>query len=205
MDKACLPAHASGHLHREGDEMTAVNRDIVQLVQDVMVDFNTYPRVFVETGTFRGDTTAAMAKVFESVFTVELSPEYWHNARRRLAGVTNVCCLPGDSAMVVPTLCDFLQEPVVWFLDAHWLRRKGKHQDKVPTDNKFPLWSELLAIRQRPYTEIVIVDDVTLFGTREKCYEFFKNVSITNVVKYAKAVDHFVCDEALFMLRRPES
>ena len=184
--------------------MTAVQRDVAEMVKDVMVDFNTYPRVFVETGTFRGDTTAAMAEVFESVFTVELSVPYWDNARRRFAGTPNVSCLPGDSAKIVPVLCEFLLEPAVWFLDAHWLRRKGRHQLNVPTENRFPLWSELLAIRKRPYTEIVIVDDVTLFGTKEKCYDFFKNVTIEDVVSYIGAADHFVCDEALFMLRKPE-
>ncbi len=71
----------------------------------------------------------------------------------------------GDSAEVLPRLCQLIDEPAVFFLDAHWFERGG-HRDiiHVADGNRLPLLAELTAIADRPPGDIVIVDDVHAFG-----------------------------------------
>src|SRR4051794_16170838 len=74
----------------------------------------------VETGTYRGDTAAELARVFPEVVTIELSPELSRDAAARLAPFApRVRVLPGDSALL---LHDVTAEkvPSFYFLDGHW-------------------------------------------------------------------------------------
>jgi hypothetical protein len=77
------------------------------------------PRVFVETGTFLGDTTAAVADLFERCYTIELSPELHARARKRLSLVPQVICVEGKSEIELPRLLQRIAEPALFWLDAH--------------------------------------------------------------------------------------
>lgn len=117
------------------------------------------PRVFVESGTFMGKTTRWAAERFDEVHTIELSPELYERAVRELVPL-GVTCHHGDTRDVLPGLATAFQEPVVWFLDAHWLDRE--HAAGAGTE--LPLEDELVVLAARPYRDIVIVDDVASFG-----------------------------------------
>ena len=54
--------------------------------------------VFIETGTYLGDTVQAMLGVFESVYSIELSPELYKQALTRFAEESRVKLLLGDSS-----------------------------------------------------------------------------------------------------------
>ena len=112
----------------------------------------------VETGVLFGQTTALLAKYFDSVCAVELSGDMITEARRRYPHLKNVHYWQGDSADVVPRLALVIPETCLWFLDAHWFPRAG-----VVGKGKFPLFAELDAIAKRPQLDIVVVDDVHSF------------------------------------------
>lgn len=120
------------------------------------------PRVFVETGTMYGQTTALAARFFPLVHTIELEEQMWIEAQRRYPKLANVVWHWGDSRKILPGLCEELTEPVMFYLDAHWYTRPG-----VGGKDQLPLWDELALIGQRPYADIVVVDDVHSFGTVE--------------------------------------
>jgi hypothetical protein len=121
------------------------------------------PEVFVETGTFHGGTASVAASFFPTVHTIEICPKLYNAAMHRFSLLSAVVCHLGDSARVLPDLARIVQQPAVFYLDAHWFWREAK-EHQIPDSSPFPLWAELAAIRERPFADWVLVDDVQCFG-----------------------------------------
>jgi len=117
-------------------------------------------QVFVETGTYMGETSKMASNLFEEVHTVELSKELFEAASRRFAGDEKITCHFGDSAKVLPTLLERFQGRTVFF----WL---DGHYSDGPTakgDCNTPIVAELDAIRTSGLTDWVIaIDDLRIF------------------------------------------
>jgi len=124
------------------------------------------PRVFVETGTFRGDCAAREAAWFRHVFTIELDPELAEAARKRFADEPNVEVIEGDSGEVLPFLIarPELQEPALFYLDGHWsggITARGRLDE-----DGCPLLREMEALGHRSFADIIVIDDARLFGKK---------------------------------------
>jgi hypothetical protein len=113
------------------------------------------PKFFVETGTFMGDTTAAVADLFEQCFTIELSDQLYRRASERLTKLGNVRCLQGDSGRVIAALIrDHLPGPALFWLDAH---ASGGVTTHAGYD---PIFAELEAILADAETgHVILIDD----------------------------------------------
>lgn len=123
----------------------------------------TPPRVFIETGTYKGKTTrhALSLDLFDDVRTIDIHDGNYRLAVEQLQPL-GVKCYHGDSAVVLPHLAREITTPVVFFLDAHW---GTQAPDIGGKDKPLPLWVELDAIAARGVAgDIVIVDDVKTFG-----------------------------------------
>ncbi len=120
-------------------------------------------KVFIETGTYMGDMTAAMLPRFDQIHTVELGRELYEGACRRFQGIGKVQVYHGDSAGVLPLLLNNLAEPALFWLDAHYsggITARGT----VVT----PIEAELSLIFRRPeISHVVLIDDARLFGSEE--------------------------------------
>src|SRR5579859_5086884 len=53
----------------------------------------------VETGTYLGDTVAALRRDFSHIYSIELSPELAERARKRFETTRNVTIVEGDSGI----------------------------------------------------------------------------------------------------------
>ena len=104
----------------------------------------------VETGTFRGVTTAFMATESElPVFTVEYEPRFFHYATLGLKQLKNVKVFSGDSRKFIDELSHdrtVPKEGVFFYLDAHW-------------NADLPLFDELEAIGRTWTNSVVMIDD----------------------------------------------
>ena len=138
------------------------------------------PAVFLESGTFHGKTTRWAVERFRQVRTIELHP-LWHAEADRDMGPLGVRCYHGNSAEWVPILAAEISEPVCWYLDAHFFHRKVK--DVAGKAEGLPLWDELSAIADRPFADIVIVDDVHCFGTDQPTPEWL-DVSLEKIASF---------------------
>ena len=115
-------------------------------------------RVFVETGTFRGDTAAIAAQRFQRVFTIELDPELFAQAAARLGTLPNVQSLLGDSQRTLRELAPQLaKESVLYWLDAHWCGAGTGGQKQ-----ECPLLAELEAIGSLSQESALLIDDARL-------------------------------------------
>lgn len=116
-------------------------------------------KTFVETGTFLGDTTAAVAPHVARVMTIELSPELAARARDRFVESPGVQVLEGDSGRLLPELLAELDEPALFWLDGHYsagITARG--------DEDTPVRTELRAILEHPVrTHVILIDDARDF------------------------------------------
>jgi hypothetical protein len=103
----------------------------------------------VETGTFRGQTTAFFATLGVPVWTTEISRRFYLYARRRLSHDSRVELSLQDSRAFLRDLArraDVPHERVLFYLDAHW-------------EVDLPLREELEIIASVWHESVVLIDD----------------------------------------------
>jgi len=113
---------------------------------------------FVETGTFQGDSLAWASQNFERVWTIEISAEYQAQAKAKVGALPNVEFLLGNSADELSKVCAQLQEPALFWLDAH------AGAGYFGTEDNCPLLAELetcLAGARAPHC--ILIDDARAF------------------------------------------
>jgi hypothetical protein len=130
---------------------------------ELLLDFarRSPAQVFVETGTYLGDTVHALRGRFRELHSIELDPVLYEAARRRFAGIRSVTIHHGDSAAVLPELLSRLTEPALFWLDGHF---SGGTTARGERDT--PVQEELRSIlRHAVEGHVVLIDDARLFGT----------------------------------------
>ena len=107
-------------------------------------------KAIVETGTFRGVTTAFMAENAEvPIFTVESERRFFHYAKRYLSRFKNVRVLHADSREFLEGLIKDGSVPkcdVFFYLDAHW-------------NEDLPLFEEVKLIGASWEDVVIMIDD----------------------------------------------
>jgi hypothetical protein len=117
------------------------------------------PRVFVETGTFAGDMTDAVKHCFERIVSIELDPGWHARAVDRFRSDRHVSLLHGDSGVRLQEVLASLEEPALFWLDAHY---SGPITARGEQDS--PILGELVAIRRHPVGgHVVLIDDMRDF------------------------------------------
>jgi len=116
--------------------------------------------IFVETGTFQGDTAFAMASVFPRVITIELSTELAEKASERFAMQPEVRVVQGSSASVLKDLhCELSGATVLYWLDAHWCSADAT----AGFESQCPLLEELASLGKLQINGAILIDDARLF------------------------------------------
>ncbi|TSA31401.1 MAG: hypothetical protein D4R65_11260 [Verrucomicrobiaceae bacterium] len=118
-------------------------------------------RTFVETGTFRGDTIAFLEPYFDSLYSVELSMEFYLAAQKRFEAMRDKIHIhQGDSAIELAGILMQVRGRTLVWLDAHC---SGKDTARGETDT--PIMAELELIgRQSLDKHIILIDDTRGFG-----------------------------------------
>ena len=125
--------------------------------------------VWIETGTFLGDTTALMAATGNLVFTIEPEPNLYLRAVERFQGMSNVTVINELSEIAMPKLLSEKRGAVNFWLDGHY---SGGITFKGPKDT--PLADELreIAKSRTNMTDIVVmVDDIRCCDPRHSEYQ----------------------------------
>lgn len=120
--------------------------------------------VFIETGTYQGDTTrAAVDAGFRSVHTIEVCGRHVARARQRFATEPRVTVHCGSSPDVLPSVCD-PDRATTFFLDGHY---QGGELDEIdPRLGQCPLLMELDIINAVPWIvkPYIVIDDAFVFS-----------------------------------------
>ena len=117
-------------------------------------------KIFVETGTFIGNTLIGLRQSFQKLYSIELDKGIYRLAKKRLADHANVEIIHGDSAKHLPKILNDISEPAIFWLDAHYssgVTGLGELQT--------PVLRELKAIFDHPIKKhYILIDDVKDFN-----------------------------------------
>ena len=118
-------------------------------------------RTLVETGTYMGDMIEVMRPHVDRIISIELSELLWREASGRFRSDPSVEILQGDSAVVLAHVVPGLDEPVLFWLDAHY-----SAGDTARGDDDTPVLAELETIFASPIRgHVILIDDARHFGS----------------------------------------
>lgn len=119
-------------------------------------------KVFIETGTYRGDTVKAMllTSLFREIHTIEIYEDRVENAKKRFRSFKHIHCWYGDSAEILPQILLHIDEPTLFWLDAH---HSGKQIARVKGLIETPIVAELkTAVIHNP-GNVLLIDDARYY------------------------------------------
>jgi len=118
-------------------------------------------KIFVETGTYRGDMVAAMNSLFEKIYSIELSDTLFAEAQRRFKRDTHVELIHGDSGKELGRIMPRIHQPALFWLDGHY-----SAGDTARGDKDTPLREELDQILRAPdLGHVIVIDDARCLGS----------------------------------------
>ena len=124
---------------------------------------NLYKKIFIESGTYKGDTALLASGYFPEVITVEIFETMYDKAREKLKKTSNVIQYLGDSVEVFnkEELYEKYKQGGVFFLDGHISGHDSSHSSQHPV----PLLKEIEVLISRSLgPSLIIIDDVRLWS-----------------------------------------
>lgn len=134
--------------------------------------------IFIETGTYMGDTLYNVMNHFDRLYSIELSETYANQARKRFNDKVSI--IQGDSSVILKPLANEVNGSIFFWLDGHW-----SGGDTAKGDKDCPLMEEIQTIHNNYKKRcIVAIDDVRLFGTNVN--ENWSTITRENVLYIVK-------------------
>ena len=147
--------------------MTSLTLDrLTHIVVDELEQEGDDYKVFIESGTYLGETIIQLQPYFETLYTVELSEEYYQQFARIKEDYEsdNIANRKGDTTEILPDILKLLEDEdqCIFWLDGHWSSGNTARGEK-----DCPLIEECDSINKLyPSGKvIVLIDDYRLFGT----------------------------------------
>lgn len=116
-------------------------------------------KIFIETGTFLGDMVNAVKNSFEKIYSIEINEKLYQMSKKRFKKYNHIHIIKGDSGEILKFLLQKINEPVLFWLDAHYsggITGKGEKET--------PIIKELQNIlNHQVKNHIILIDDARLF------------------------------------------
>jgi hypothetical protein len=138
--------------------------------------------IFVETGTYLGETTNLAKDMFQFVHTIEIKKDLFERARALFSQYLNVKCHLGDSSVLLEDICKSLDKSTCFWLDGHWsagITGKGK--------KSVPLYEELHIIMKYCSQEcVILIDDCRLFEKTDPYVDGWEEINTKTILDILK-------------------
>lgn len=189
---------------------------LLEQIKNITEKFNiTNCRNFIETGTFLGVTISEMSKIFETLYTIEISEKLYNYNVDKWEELKNINFILGDSSEKLEEVISKITGECIFFLDGHYsgdnatrdnileeetlknYAYKTRSDEKIWKKNRVviptmkgkkdvPLYEELSIIDSH-FKErcLVIIDDVRLFGQKFH-HGDWKEISIDKIKRQFK-------------------
>ncbi len=113
-------------------------------------------RIFIETGTNRGDTLEGVKDQFEQIYSIEYDNQLYQEAVERFKTSRHIVLKQGDSAEKLGEVLEKISEPALIWLDAH-------NDGAITTENS-PIIGELKSVFSHYVkNHTVLIDDARHF------------------------------------------
>lgn len=140
-------------------------------------------KIFIETGTYKGETLYMMKDFFDELYSIELSGPLYKKALGVFKGIPNVSLIHGDSGKQLRSLLKKIKYPALFWLDAHYsggITVKGKRET--------PIVSEVKTIFSHNLKHTILIDDARCFIGKND-YPTLEQLS--NVINKSTKYKHF--------------
>jgi hypothetical protein len=121
-----------------------------------------YKKIFIESGTYKGDTSLLASRHFPEVITIEIFKPLYDEAKEKLKETSNVTQYLGDSVEILneDDVYGKYKYGGVFFLDGHI----SGHDSSYSSEHPVPLLKELEVLTKRYLgPSLIIIDDVRLW------------------------------------------
>jgi len=138
--------------------------------------------IWIETGTFLGDTTQLLAEISSKVYTIEPEPNLYARAKERFANNPKVSVINNISENALPALLNEVEGNVCFWLDGHY---SGGITFAGPNDT--PLAHELTEIQKHLHrfsATMIAIDDIRSCGKKHAYGEY---PSLDSLVDWARS------------------
>ena len=150
--------------------------------------------IFIETGTYYGNTAKWAATEFKLVHTIELSDNLYNENKDKLISKGNIIPYLGDSRLVLPEILRDKNTNFIFWLDGHYSAGAT-----AGLDDPCPLLRELEIILQRVNEDIIIIDDARCYNGQNgwpTIFEIYKKINlISKTKKYFQ-----ICDDHIYIV-----
>lgn len=160
--------------------------------------------LFIETGTFKGDSLAAVRPYFRELHSCELSPDLHRAAVERFRDDQAVHCHAGSSGELLSMLAaTTVGRPTLFWLDAHWCAA----EHAAGAESQCPLLDELQAITPLHADSVVWIDDARYFQApppaplQTRGWPSFQQV--LDALRRLSSAHHLVCADDTLLFYPP--
>ncbi len=129
----------------------------VKLLLDYAKKFDC--KIFVETGTYRGDTIYSCKDFFDELFSIELSHKLFVDCKNRFLNYNKVHVFEGNSSIIFPKIVKEKSQSILFWLDAHY---SGGETARGEQDS--PIIKELNFILKNVPKFCILIDDARCFN-----------------------------------------
>lgn len=154
-----------------------------RFIRQVVLSRNGVPgSTWIETGTYKGQTTRFLAGLSTRVYTIEPEPALFEAAAKSLSSLGHVEALKGTSEEVLPGLLPRVEGDVSFWLDGHY---SAGNTFQGASDT--PIIEELATIRNhldRLGRISIMVDDVRCFIS--KAPEYAGYPPLTTLIEWSE-------------------
>jgi hypothetical protein len=127
-------------------------------------------KIFIETGTFFGDTIDFFKNSFSKLYSIELSEELAEKAKKRFENNMNISIIQGNSSVELSNILREINQPCIFWLDGHYSSEFWIGKEFIRTakgERNTPIWEELLQIiNHKVKNHIILIDDARCFNGR---------------------------------------
>ncbi len=117
-------------------------------------------KIFVESGTYRGDMIKGMYPFFNTIFSIEIDKKLYAEAIQRFVEYKNIYIFEGDSSSVLSDILLKIHDIAVFWLDGHFsggITSKGKSNTPILKE------LELIGNHDKKDNHIILIDDIRCF------------------------------------------
>jgi hypothetical protein len=131
-------------------------------VEEIKQYSNLDINVFVESGTYEGETIRNVKDHFERIYTIELSPSYTQKAKNKFGDENHIQIIEGDTTVRMAQVCKLLKKPTFFWLDGHY---SGGNTARGATDSPVLEEVDQIVATCKPAC-VIVIDDVRLFNKK---------------------------------------
>lgn len=158
-------------------------KEIKDMVQNRVVYKNL--KYFVETGTYKADTSCMAARHYEHVYTTEIVETLYNESKHRAANenIDNITFYLGDSVELLKEITSKVLDGAVFFIDAHISGPDSNWNQK----QRVPLMEELdVILSYRPNPSLFILDDMRFTENHVQQAWDWSHINVSKIIHLFK-------------------